>query len=338
MFFLFVFTFFYADEIQQTTTPVFFPAILKQGNSYHPILHAPKPLGKRSSLEWFTQQVAINDKALNASVLKSEHKTCQEKNRITHYTYRRYKTEKGKWRIVFYSTSLFSDQIGQIKTLQLASADLADDRDLLRDYMQYGFYTGLLSQTVYVDLNDAVAEVKSKLRVNRTPSRNKIKQIKQIKRHYAAPVPIKYARITSGFGYRTDPFNKHKRMHGGIDFAAARGTKVLSIDDGIVSFVGRRGGYGKVVEVNHGDGLISRYAHLKRARSRLHQKVLKGAIIAEVGTTGRSTGAHLHLELLVNGQRKNPVHYLSSTLSTMLRKKRNRNRKRKSAHLEVSYR
>ncbi|MCP8882375.1 M23 family metallopeptidase [Devosia sp. XJ19-1] len=104
-------------------------------------------------------------------------------------------------------------------------------------------------------------------------------------------------RQSSGYGNRKDPFTGNRAFHSGLDFAAPSGTSVLSAADGVVSFVGERSGYGKVVEVEHGNGLMTRYAHLSGYIAQKGQKVLTGTPIAKVGSTGRSTGPHLHFEV-----------------------------------------
>ena len=280
---LFLVSFFYPLEMKERDVS-FLVINVKQGESYNLVFHQAKPLKGLSTKRWFAKEIARRDKDVEAFMLKSVIKTLRKKNITTYYAYRRYRVDKEHWRIVFYSTSFFTDQTKKMTHMSLASADMSDDIKLLSHYMKYAFYTGLLPAGVNVNLDELVQNL---------------------------DVPIANARISSYFGYRTDPFNKSKRMHSGVDFSAKRGTLVRSIRDGIISFIGQRGGYGNVVEVTHGDGLMSRYAHLKRSRGRLKQKVFKGSVIAEVGTTGRSTGPHLHLEILKNGQRKNPVDYLS---------------------------
>ncbi len=104
-------------------------------------------------------------------------------------------------------------------------------------------------------------------------------------------------RRSSGFGNRTDPFTGSRAFHSGLDFAAASGTAVLSAGKGVVTFVGTRSGYGKTVEVTHDDGLITRYGHLSGYLSKEGQRVNTGTPIAKVGSTGRSTGPHLHFEV-----------------------------------------
>jgi len=124
--------------------------------------------------------------------------------------------------------------------------------------------------------------------------------------------PVMQGYISSWYGMRRDPFTGKQRMHQGIDFAAKKGTKVLAIGRGVISFSGKKGAYGNVVEVTHGKGVVSRYAHLSKMLVNVGERVAKGKEIAEIGSTGRSTGAHLHLEVLKKGKREDPNHYISS--------------------------
>jgi murein DD-endopeptidase MepM/ murein hydrolase activator NlpD len=137
----------------------------------------------------------------------------------------------------------------------------------------------------------------------------------RILKHNEAPtgMPVMHGYISSLYGMRRDPFTGKNRMHQGIDFAAKKGTKVLSIGYGVVSFSGKKGAYGNVVEVTHGKGVVSRYAHLSKMLVRVGERVTKGKEIAEIGSTGRSTGAHLHLEVLKKGRREDPHDYISSS-------------------------
>ncbi|MGB0847242.1 MAG: M23 family metallopeptidase [Thiolinea sp.] len=122
--------------------------------------------------------------------------------------------------------------------------------------------------------------------------------------------PVKRGYVSSPFGSRRDPFNGRTRQHRGIDFAGPRGTDIHSVASGVVSFVGRKGGYGIVVQVDHGDGLVSRYAHLNKALVEKGAVVKKAERIALMGSTGRSTGPHLHLEILKAGKHVDPQLYL----------------------------
>jgi murein DD-endopeptidase MepM/ murein hydrolase activator NlpD len=104
-------------------------------------------------------------------------------------------------------------------------------------------------------------------------------------------------RVSSNYGNRKDPILGTRAFHSGTDMAAPRGTSVYSAGDGIVTFVGRNGGYGKVVEIRHDGGLMTKYAHLNSYSVVKGQRIKSGSIIAKVGSTGRSTGPHLHFEV-----------------------------------------
>lgn len=130
-----------------------------------------------------------------------------------------------------------------------------------------------------------------------------------------APVHMPIAgdfRRSSGFGNRTDPFTGGRAFHSGLDFAAASGTSVFSAGRGVVTFVGTRSGYGKMVEVTHDDGLVTRYAHLSGFLSEQGQRVNTGTPIAKVGSTGRSTGPHLHFEVRKGDNAINPKAFLDA--------------------------
>lgn len=119
-------------------------------------------------------------------------------------------------------------------------------------------------------------------------------------------------RQSSNFGNRTDPFTGSRAFHSGMDFAAPTGTTVLSAAAGVVSFVGTKSGYGKVVEVTHENGLVTRYAHLSGYLAREGQAVNVGTPIAKVGSTGRSTGPHLHFEIRKADEAINPKAFLDA--------------------------
>ena len=127
--------------------------------------------------------------------------------------------------------------------------------------------------------------------------------------------PIRQAvNFTSGFGVRSDPFRGRAAMHGGIDLAGPVGTPVYATADGIV---GRSewnsGGYGNLVEINHGQGIQTRYGHLSRMIAQAGQRVRRGDLIGLMGSTGRSTGSHLHYEVRIDGRAVNPVPFMQST-------------------------
>jgi murein DD-endopeptidase MepM/ murein hydrolase activator NlpD len=116
--------------------------------------------------------------------------------------------------------------------------------------------------------------------------------------------------FSSGFGNRTDPFTGGRDFHPGIDVSAPRGTKVAAPADGVVVAVGPRGAYGLAVIVDHGFGLVTRYAHLDRFNVRAGQRVRRGDVIGFVGSTGRSNAPHLHYEVWLDDKALDPVHYI----------------------------
>ncbi|MFM7350261.1 MAG: M23 family metallopeptidase [Erythrobacter sp.] len=125
-------------------------------------------------------------------------------------------------------------------------------------------------------------------------------------------VPASIQSITSGFGYRRDPFNGSAAMHAGIDFKGPIGSPVFAAADGRVSFVGQKSGYGNLVEITHGNGMLTRYAHLSRFGVKVGQQVSAGTTIAGLGSTGRSTGPHLHFEVRINDRAVNPRPFLEA--------------------------
>lgn len=133
-------------------------------------------------------------------------------------------------------------------------------------------------------------------------------------RHQTQPQgnPAKGGWISSLFGYRTDPITGKKEFHPGVDLAGKSGMGVTAIGSGIVTWSGPDLGYGNLVEINHGNGYVTRYAHNKENLVNVGEKVDKGQVIAIMGSTGRSTGAHVHFEVVKNDRRINPRSYISS--------------------------
>lgn len=123
--------------------------------------------------------------------------------------------------------------------------------------------------------------------------------------------PIANSYITSTFGRRADPIQGGSQFHKGIDFEADVGDPVLAVADGVVSYSGVRSGYGNVIEIDHGNGYVTRYAHNSRLERRVGELIRAGQEIAKAGSTGRSTGAHVHFEVWEKGQYVNPRKFLS---------------------------
>lgn len=115
---------------------------------------------------------------------------------------------------------------------------------------------------------------------------------------------------TSGFGVRSDPFTGHAAFHSGLDFSGATNTPIYATAPGVVSFTGVRSGYGNVIEIDHGNGFKTRFAHLRTISVTVGQRVGIGTRIGGMGSTGRSTGTHLHYEVWVNGRAQNPLRFL----------------------------
>jgi murein DD-endopeptidase MepM/ murein hydrolase activator NlpD len=125
-------------------------------------------------------------------------------------------------------------------------------------------------------------------------------------------MPASVMLMSSGFGYRSDPFTGGGAMHSGLDFKGPVGTPILAAADGIVTSAGWQGGYGNCIEITHANGLVTRYAHLSGFTVSLGQKVERGVQIGRMGSTGRSTGSHLHFEVRLNDQAINPMKFLEA--------------------------
>lgn len=138
--------------------------------------------------------------------------------------------------------------------------------------------------------------------------------IERDRRQAALPTgrPLRGGWISSRYGYRIDPFSGQRVFHSGVDFAGKAGTKVLAVAAGIVTWAGKNRGYGKVVEINHGNGYVTRYAHNQKILVQVGESVTKGQSIALMGSTGRSTGPHVHLEVLHKGRSVDPLRFVNT--------------------------
>ncbi len=125
--------------------------------------------------------------------------------------------------------------------------------------------------------------------------------------------PVDAVSLTSSFGSRSDPFNGRKRMHQGIDIPGALGTPIYATADGIVRRAEWANGYGNLVEINHGNGLETRYGHMSKLIAQPNERVRRGQLIGLMGSTGRSTGSHLHYEVRIAGAAVNPMPYIDGT-------------------------
>jgi murein DD-endopeptidase MepM/ murein hydrolase activator NlpD len=122
--------------------------------------------------------------------------------------------------------------------------------------------------------------------------------------------PVNVGFVSSRYGWRMDPITGRRTMHKGVDFSARMGTSVMVTADGVVTFSGVQQTYGNVVEVSHGSGFITRYAHLQRRLVQKGQRVTRGDVIGRVGSTGRSTFSHLHYEIEQEGERIDPLRFV----------------------------
>ena len=125
--------------------------------------------------------------------------------------------------------------------------------------------------------------------------------------------PIRKGWLSSYFGKRTDPFTGRKAWHHGVDFAGREGSDVIAIASGVVTWASDRHNYGEMVEIDHGKGYVTRYGHNKELLVKVGDMVRQGDAIAKMGSTGRSTGPHVHLEVLRKGQKVNPVKFIRAS-------------------------
>ncbi|WP_097460945.1 M23 family metallopeptidase [Mangrovitalea sediminis] len=127
---------------------------------------------------------------------------------------------------------------------------------------------------------------------------------------FVAGRPIKFGWMSSPYGWRTDPFTGKREWHEGMDFAAKRGSNIIAVAAGVVTWAGPRYGYGNLIELDHGNGLRTRYGHAMKVLVHAGDIVKKGQVIGLVGSTGRSTGPHVHFEVLIGDHKTNPEKYI----------------------------
>jgi murein DD-endopeptidase MepM/ murein hydrolase activator NlpD len=161
---------------------------------------------------------------------------------------------------------------------------------------------------VFLDVDQSFAERIRSAALNLSDMRGLERSSKSIPFY----LPTKNSRTTSGFGVRFDPFTGRPRPHLGLDFADAFLTPIHSTAPGIISYAGVRGGYGNTVEIDHGNGFKTRYAHMQSLSVSNGQRVGVGQRIGAMGSTGRSTGVHLHYEVWINGRPQNPARFIKA--------------------------
>lgn len=172
----------------------------------------------------------------------------------------------------------------------LNDAELVNRMNRSMDLLEHQIY----SQSVSFDqLREVAGEQKDKMA--RIPS--------------VMPINVKDYTMSSGYGYRRDPVYGTAKFHDGLDFAAATGTPVFATADAVVEVAERKDAYGNCIDLNHGYNYLTRYAHLSQILVKPGQHVKRGEMIGKVGSTGKSTGSHLHYEVRFKGEPQNPVHY-----------------------------
>ncbi len=130
---------------------------------------------------------------------------------------------------------------------------------------------------------------------------------------FPAGRPVKRGWVSSYYGKRTDPFNGRIAHHDGIDIAGKHGSEIIAVAAGVVIWAGKRYGYGKLVEINHGNGYSTRYGHNDKIVVRVGERVKKGDTISKMGSSGRSTGPHVHFEVHKNGRSVDPIKYVRAS-------------------------
>lgn len=128
---------------------------------------------------------------------------------------------------------------------------------------------------------------------------------------YPAGRPVEKGWLSSRYGWRTNPFGGNQQFHKGLDFAGKEDSEIIAVGGGVVTWSGRKYGYGNLVEINHGNGYVTRYGHNKSNIVKLGQAVKKGEPIATMGSTGRSTGPHVHFEVIKDGKQIDPARFIA---------------------------
>lgn len=164
------------------------------------------------------------------------------------------------------------------------------------------------------DLNNAFDKVK--LALQSREQQLKVLESLLMDKHmgterYISGRPTRKGWLSSFYGERSDPFTGQPAWHAGVDFAGSEGDGVFATAAGVVSWVGKRSGYGLLIEINHGDGLVTRYGHNLKALVKKGDVVKKDQIISNMGNSGRSTGAHVHYEVIKNGRPTDPAPYIN---------------------------
>lgn len=204
------------------------------------------------------------------------------------------------------------------------AAPLPDSVRLGKEYSQVDWeqYKFKNTNELIDEVGKEIASLKHRISTQKN-SFDTLKNLVQSKEEMLASIPAiqpvsdkTLDHVASGFGYRIDPIYKTPKMHTGLDFAAAMGTPIYATANGVVEDASfDEGGYGNHVILNHGYGYETLYGHMVRIKVRRGEKIKRGQVIGWVGSTGKSTGPHVHYEVIRNGQKINPVHFFFNDLS-----------------------
>jgi len=263
--------------------------------------------GFLSTVFFFCDYIQVRKKGFELSQLRQE--TEEQKSKIYFFSSKIEDLEKQLSRLKDFDKKIriiANLEKGQETTsfVGMGGPSPSDVREKLRAEKDE---TGLVHQ-----MKADVDRLKSEA-VSREESLSELEKLLQTKKemliHTPSIWPV-HGWVTSGFGFRTNPFTGLTQMHEGLDISNRIGTPVIAPADGIVSATGKDLSYGMVVVISHGFGITSRFNHLSKILVGAGQKVKRGDVIAEVGTTGKSTGPHLHYEVRVDGIPVNPARYI----------------------------
>jgi len=167
-------------------------------------------------------------------------------------------------------------------------------------------------QTIISSMNRSLERLKTDVSIQERSFQELVEYLEDQKSLLASTPSIWPVKgwLTSTFGYRSSPFTGRRELHKGLDIATRSGTPIIAPADGLVVFAGREGGFGNMIIIDHGYGITTRYGHCSTLDAKLGQKVKRGDVVAHVGSTGRSTGPHVHYEVAVNGVSVNPSRYI----------------------------
>ena len=219
-------------------------------------------------------------------------------------------------------TNKIGDMQGKINRINAVGSRLLSMVDIKSDEFDFNKQISVGGPSTYKESNVKVTELDELIASVKTQLESRALQLSVLEelllnrdlQYEILPSgrPIKKGWLSSHYGMRTDPFTGKLTMHKGIDFAGNLGSDVLTVASGVVTWAGKRYGYGQLVEINHGNGYVTRYGHNQKILVKEGDAVQKGSVISKMGSSGRSTGPHVHFEVLKNGKQIDPQKYLSA--------------------------